>query len=120
MAEEIYLKVVRAGIRAESIWKGLKGQSILGEDDFVKGMRDHITGKEHIPEISKRQRFINRPILENIFTTKVLQSKGARDERIIKAVEKYGYSQKQIADHLGLHFASVSRIIRMKEAMLRK
>ena len=120
VAEEIYRKFVRAGIRAESIWKGLKGQSILGEDDFVKGMRDHITGKEHISQISKRQRFINRPILKNIFTIKVLQSKGARDERIIEAVEKYGYSQKQIADHLGLHFASVSRIIRMKEAMLRK
>ena len=119
-AEEIYRKFVRAGMRAESIWKELRGQSILGEDDFVEGMRDHVTGKEHIPEISKRQRFINRPILENIFTTGVLQSKGARDERIIEAVERYGYSQKQIADHLGLHFSSVSRIIRMKEIMSRK
>jgi len=120
-AEVIYRKFVRAGMRAESIWKDLRGQSILGEDDFVEGMRDHITGKEHIPEISKRQRFINRPILENIFTTEVLQSKGARDERIIEAVERCGYSQKQIADHLGLHFSSVSRIMRMKkETMLRK
>ncbi len=120
IAEEIYRKFVRAGIRAESIWKDLKGQSILGEDDFVKGMKDHITGKEHIPEISKRQRFISRLILENIFTPEVLQSKEARDERIIEAVEKYGYSQRQIADHLGLHFSSVSRIMRMKEIMSRK
>jgi putative transposase len=83
-------------------------------------MRNHIIGKEHIPEISKRQRFINRPLLENIFTTEVLQSKEARDKRIIDAVEKYGYSQKQIADHLGLHFASISRIMRIREATLRK
>ena len=119
-AEEIYRKFVRAGMRAESIWKDLRGQSILGDDDFVEGMKDHITGKEHIPEISKRQRFINRPILENIFTAEVLQNKGARDERIIEAVERYGYSQKQIADHLGLHFSSVSRIMRIKETMTRK
>ena len=119
-AEEIYRKFVRAGIRAESIWKGLRGQSILGEDDFIEGMRNHITGKEHIPEISKRQRFLNRPTLTEIFTTEVLQSKATRDERIAEAVERYGYSQKQIADHLGLHFASISRIMRTKEAMLRK
>ncbi|OGP52063.1 MAG: addiction module toxin RelE [Deltaproteobacteria bacterium RBG_13_43_22] len=119
IAERIYREFVRAGIRAESIWKDLRGQSILGEDDFVVGMRSHIAGKEHIPEISKRQRFINRPILTKIFTTEVLQSKEARDERIIEAVERYGYSQKQIADHLGLHFASISRIIRKKETMLR-
>lgn len=114
-AEEIYRKFVRAGIQTESIWKDLRGQSILGEDDFVEGMRNYLTGKEHIPEISKRQRFINRTILEKIFTKEVLQSKDARDERIIEAVEQYGYSQKQIADYLGLHFASVSRIMRMKK-----
>ncbi|MFH0788228.1 MAG: hypothetical protein V2B13_11525 [Pseudomonadota bacterium] len=120
IAEGIYRQFVRAGIRAESIWKDLKGQNILGEDAFVKGMKDHITGKEHIPEISKRQRFISRPILENIFTPKLLQSKEARDERIIEAVERYGYSQKQIADHLGLHFSSTSRIMRMKKIMSKK
>jgi predicted XRE-type DNA-binding protein len=83
-------------------------------------MKDHLTGKEHIPEISKGQRFINRPSLKNIFTAEVLQSKGASDERIIEAVKKYGYTQKQIADHLGLHFSSVSRIMRMKEIISRK
>ena len=119
-AEEVYRKFVRAGIGAESIGKDLRGQSILGKDDFVEGMRDPIAGKEHIPEISKRQRFINRPILKNIFTLEGLKSKGTRDERIIEAVEKYGYTQKQIADHLGLHFSSVSRIMRMKETRSRK
>lgn len=119
-AEEIYRKFVRAGIRAESIWKSLRGQCILGEDDFIEGMRNHIKGKEHIPEISKRQRFLNRLTLTEIFTTEVLQSKATRDERIAEAVERYGYSQKQIAVHLGLHFASISRIMRTKEVMLRK
>ena len=118
--EETYRKFVRAGMRSESIWKDLRGQSILGEDDFVEKMKDHVMGKERIPEISKSQRFINRPMLGTIFTAEVLQNKGARNERILEAVERHGYTQKQIADHLLLHFASVSRIIRTKETMLNK
>jgi transposase len=31
---------------------------------------------------------------------------------ILKAVEQYGYRQQEIADHLGLHYSSVSRIVK--------
>ncbi|MBA4395121.1 MAG: addiction module toxin RelE [Desulfobacca sp.] len=119
-AEDLYRKFVKAGIGAESIWRDLRGQSILGKDDFGERLQDHITGKEVIPEIPKKQRFLNRPTLETIFTPEVPQNKGIRDKRIHEAVEKYGYTQKQIADHLGLHFSSVSRILRRKDAMSRK
>ena len=34
------------------------------------------------------------------------------------AVERYGYSQREVADHLGMHFSSISRI--MREGMLIK
>ena len=33
-------------------------------------------------------------------------------ERIQEAVEKYAYTQREVADHLGIHFTSVSRIMR--------
>jgi len=121
-AEGLYREFVRAGIRSESIWKDLRAQSILGEDSFVKRLKDHLTGKEAISEISKSQRFINRPPLEKIFTAEVIRKKGIRNDRILKAVERHGYTQKQISEHLGLHFSSISRIIRAqaKEIMLKK
>ena len=121
-AEGLYRKFVRAGIRTESIWKDLRAQSILGEDSFVKRLKDHLRGKAAIPEISKSQRFINRPPLEKIFTAEVIRKKEVRNERILKAVEKHGYTQKQVSEHLGLHFSSISRILRTqaKETMLKK
>lgn len=114
VAESAYRKFVRDGIRAEPIWKDLRAQSIIGEDDFVRGLINHLKGQENIPEIPKSQRFINRPSLESLFSKDVHLDKCARDKLIGEAVEKYGYTQKEVADHLGLHFASVSRIIRIR------
>jgi len=118
-AENAYRKFVRDGIKAKPIWKDLIAQSILGEDDFVEGLIDHVKGRESIPDIPKSQRFINRPALESIFSKDALRDKCVRDKRIGEAVEKYGYTQKDVANHLGLHFASVSRIMRIRGAMLK-
>lgn len=119
-AEEAYRRFVEDGIAAESIWKDLKGQSILGGIGFVEKMSDHVKGKESIPEIPKGQRFINRPTIESLFTEEVLRDRRARDERVFEAVEKHGYTQREVADHLRLHFTSVSRIMRTREGMSTK
>jgi hypothetical protein len=34
--------------------------------------------------------------------------------------ERYGYTQREVADHLGMHFSSISKIIRERKEMLRK
>ncbi len=111
-AEDAYLKFVRDGVGAEPVWKDIRAQSILGDDDFVEGLIDHVRGRENIPEIPKSQRFINGPALGTLFGREALEDKKGRDERIIKAVEGYGYTQREVADHLGLHFASISRIMK--------
>ncbi len=43
-----------------------------------------------------------------------------RNEAIVDAVEEYGYRQREIADHLGMHFSSISRILRQVGKMTRK
>jgi DNA-binding transcriptional regulator LsrR (DeoR family) len=43
-----------------------------------------------------------------------------RDRSIGKAVWEHGYTQREVADHLGIHFTSVSRILRAKDKMLIK
>jgi len=40
--------------------------------------------------------------------------------KVGQAVERYGYSQREVADHLGMHFTSISRIIRERNGMLTK
>ena len=98
----------------------VRAQSVFGEDTFMESLTEYIKGKKEIPEISKSQRFMNRPPLKDIFTADTLGDKRERNEKIIKAVDSYGYTQREVADYLGIHFTSVSRIMRGMEKMLKK
>jgi hypothetical protein len=115
-----YRKFVREGIGKGSIWAGVKGQVFLGGVTFVEGLIDHLRKQKDIPEIPKNQRFVNRPELGKIFTEGVLRDRGRRDQRVEEAVERHGYTQREVADFLGLHFTSVSRIMNQRSKMQRK
>jgi putative transposase len=113
-AEHEYRQFVAWGIGKETIWKEVKGQSVLGEDDFVKGLLPHIKKHQDIPEIPKSHRYVDRPDLETIFTEDVILDKRRRNAEIIDAVHKYGYTQRQIAAHLKLHYSTISNLVRGK------
>jgi hypothetical protein len=119
-AEASYRKFVRDGIGAESIWNSVRAQSVLGEDEFIESLSDYVKGRKQIPEIAKSQRFMNKPPLGHIFRPEVLGYRRKRDKSIGKAVFEHGYTQREVADHLRIHFTSVSRILRAKDKMLRK
>jgi hypothetical protein len=109
-AEKEYVKFVQWGI-GKTIWTEVRGQAILGEEEFGDKLVDHLRKHKDIPEIPKSQRYADRPALAKIFTEKLLGNKQKRDKKIAEAVEKHLYSQREIAAHLGLHYTSVSRII---------
>lgn len=113
-AEKEYRQFVKWGIGKRTIWNEVKGQAILGGEEFVDKLSDHLRTYQDIPDIPKSQRYVNRPGLEKIFTGKVLQTKETRNKKIAEAVEKYGYTQRAIADHLGLYFTSVSRLMKQE------
>src|SRR3989304_6243544 len=110
-AEKEYRQLVRWGIGKESIWTDVKGQVLLGEDDFVVGLSDHLKKNKDIPEIPKSQRYANRPALDKLFSESILEDTRKRDKKVNEAGEKYGYTQRAVADHLGMHFTYVSQII---------
>jgi REP element-mobilizing transposase RayT len=110
-AEEKYKEFVYAGINKESIWKEVKGQSILGEEDFTENLVKYVKGYSDIKEIPKKQRYVNRPKLGRLFEQNIKQSREMLKKKATEAVEKYGYSQKEIADYLELHYSTVSRLI---------
>jgi DNA-directed RNA polymerase specialized sigma24 family protein len=92
----------------------VRGEAILGDDGFVVGLKGYFRKHRDVPEIPKGQRYVSRPDLDRLFTDKILKARATRDRKITEAVEEYGYAQREVADHLGLHFSTVSRIMRGK------
>ena len=109
IAVEAYQTFVQSGIRQESIWKALRAQSILGEEEFTTTLMDYLRGKRDIPELSKIQRYADRPSLQQIFLEKIVQDIGKRNEKIQEAVQQYGYRQREVADYLDMHFTSIKQ-----------
>lgn len=54
------------------------------------------------------QNTVRSPTLKTLFDGKLTKAK--RDTAIVQAVHRYGYSQREVADWVGLHYATVSRI----------
>lgn len=96
------------GIGRPSIWEGLKGQALLGEGEFVEKLLGYVKGYEELKEIPRSQRYLSRPSLERLFAGRL--SRERRNGLIMRAVQRFGYSQKEVAEHLGLHYATVSRL----------
>lgn len=110
-SEKAYQEFVLEGIGKESIWPDLVGQCLLGTEEFIVEMVDYSKGYKEIPEITRTQRILSRPALNELFIKQIISDMKKRNEMIYKAVYEYGYKQKEVADFLGLFFTSVSRII---------
>jgi putative transposase len=110
IAEKRYRAFVKDGIGGHRIWEGVKGQSILGEKEFIDRLIDFVRGYEEVIEIPKGQRYVTRPSLGEIFKD-AEGEKQKRDAGIVDAVTKWGYSGREVANHLGLHYSTVSRLI---------
>lgn len=89
----------------EHIRKGL----FLGDDEFVKSSAatsGRITAGE---EVAKEQRFAARPALQEL-----IPPRNNRWKNALRAVDEFGYTQKEVADFLSVHYTTVSRHLRRK------
>jgi hypothetical protein len=79
---------VKWGIGKGTIWTEVKGQALLGEDDFVDSLSDHLRRHKDIPEIPKCQRYANRPPLDKLLSESIIMNKRKRDKKIAEAVPR--------------------------------
>ena len=93
---------VRSGIKAGSPLKAVKGQLFLGQENFIEEIKHLMRGKEKLKEII-------RPVLKEIFKGKDQKSK---NQVRFEAHLQYGYTLKEIAEYIGLHYTAVSRAIK--------
>ena len=108
-----YRQFVKDGMAGkEAPWEKLKGQIILGSDMFIERVREFLGGKEQFTEIPRLQRTAGRPPLEVLFPSGKQSTKSERNPTILKAHVKYGYNLKEIAEHLDVHYTTVSKVIK--------
>ena len=82
---------------------------ILGSRAFVLAHTAHVPPTAEIP---RRQRQPHRPALPELLGA------GDLDEAISLAYRSHGYTMREIAEHLGVHYATVSRRIGLHEQRL--
>ena len=114
-AEKEYKQFVQWGIGKQTIWTEVRGQAILGEEEFADKLVDHLRKHKDVPEIPKSQRYADRPGLDKIFSERVLKDRQKRDRKIAEAVERFGYTQRSIAKHLDMHYSYISQILSVFE-----
>jgi putative transposase len=100
---------VRDGMKADNPFHKVRGQIVLGGEHFFEMLQPLLKDKSEIGEIPRCQRVAGRPELETLLAA--IQGRDGRNAKIVDAVEQWGYSQKEVADRLGLHYSTVSRIV---------
>lgn len=109
-ANKRYADFIKDGMEGREIWSDIQNQIILGKDDFVSQFIEYAKGSEGLKEIPKSQRYISRPLLKELFQDN-LKDKAKRNLKIREAVERYGYSQNEIAEFTGMHYSTISRLV---------
>ena len=107
-AQARYAQFVAEGMHAPSPWAEVRGQVFLGSDGFVekmqKRMAKHQQGEVQIPVSQRRAPAKTLAQIE--------QSAATRNEAIVRAHGTGAYSYQQIAEHFGIHFTTVGRVVR--------
>jgi len=114
-AVRAYRRFIRQG-RGINVWDDLRAGALLGTDGFVDQLRPLLKEKPLNPEYRKRERFAARPSLEELFAD--VTDKATRNERIYQAVRIHHYTLREVGDHVGLLYSTVSVIAkRVHETM---
>ena len=117
-ARTAYRRFVKEG-RDVPVWDGLRGGILLGSESFVDSMRPLLKAGMATKEIPRRQRLASRPTLEQLFAG---TDKGttARNAKIHEAVRLHQYTLAEIEAYVGLHYSTISRIVKRVEESLRE
>ncbi|MGH8104381.1 MAG: hypothetical protein ACREJQ_07665, partial [bacterium] len=73
--------------------------------------RPVVKGVGTLREVPRIQRYATRPSHEILLKAYPRKHRRAPDSQIYSASVEYGYTMQEIARHLGLHYATVSRAV---------
>jgi len=112
-----YRRFVRAG-RDTDVWQDLRAGCLLGTDSFVEKLRPLIAEIPVDPHILRREATVARPVLDELLGA--VKDKETRDLQIHAAVRLHHYTLQEVADHLGLHYSTISVIASRADAEIQE
>jgi putative transposase len=112
VARRRYEAFVAEGRGHPSPWPHLKGQVLLGSEAFVERVRPLVESKSNLKEIPRAQRLAHRPSLWELFPAGLQGDKLMRDQAITRACREYGYTLAAVARAAGLHYSTVSKVLK--------
>ncbi len=105
-----YVAFVHDGAKLPSVWQQLQGQVYLGSESFVKKMQALVGTKPSLAEIPHAQRRVLKRALAD------LAGEHERNKAIALAYLSGQHTMAAIAEHFGMHYTSVSRLVKAYEA----
>ncbi|MGD8910099.1 MAG: transposase [Chromatiales bacterium] len=102
-----YRQFITKGKGQPSPWQELTSQVYLGSETFIDKILHHIDKDKELDEIPSSQR---RPVAMTLADYQ--NSCSNRNMAIVEAYRNGGYTLKDIGQHFGLHYSTVSGIIK--------
>ena len=106
-AIDAYKRFVSEGKNQPSPWEKLRNQVFLGDEVFVESMHRLIDADKELNEIPATQR---RALPKEL--SYYAEQHKTRNQAIVMAYASGGYSLKEVGDYFGLHYSTVSGIIK--------
>lgn len=113
-AREKFARFVLDGMNTPSPFEHITGDIVLGDKNFLKSLKEIFGEFRDIRDIPRTQRFADRPSLSTLFRNSKCLTKENRNKLIFEACLTFGYSQAAVGKHLGLHYVTISKIIKLR------
>ena len=111
LAREAYRAFVAEDNKSNP-WEDLRGRVVLGSESFLKSLEPLLNNYQQENEYPVCQRKATRPTLEELFADVEIEDKKDRNAKIHEAVCVHGYAQAEVARFLGLHYSTISTILK--------
>ena len=106
-AEAAYRAFVSEGREQPRIWEQLRHQMYLGSEAFLRQAQRRLRARQDLSEVPRAQRRgPPKPLAVYVQHTR------ERRVAMARAFASGGYTLKEIADHFGVHYSTVSRAVK--------
>jgi hypothetical protein len=105
-AQKQYIQFVMDGQDKSDLWRELRQQIYLGDEQFATAMQDHLGTDVDLSEVPRPQ---HRPAALPIAHYE--SRANSRQEAMAQAYDTGQYTLRELADYFGVHYSTVSRVL---------